>query len=184
MTTDMKGVLAIIDTTIGKEGGYSNHPSDRGGPTRWGITEAVARANGYVGSMIALPREIAVSIYLKRYWNGPRINLLGELDARIGEELFDTAVNMGPAWAGIFIQQALNGLNAQGKHYPDIPEDGDIGQRTRGALEAYLKRRGVEGVEVMLKALNVLQGKRYFDILARKANEDFLYGWIRTRIEL
>jgi lysozyme family protein len=28
------------------EGGYSDHPSDTGGKTQFGITEAVARANG------------------------------------------------------------------------------------------------------------------------------------------
>ena len=41
----------LIDGVIGREGGYSNHPADRGGPTRWGVTEAVARANGYRGDM-------------------------------------------------------------------------------------------------------------------------------------
>ena len=39
----------LIDGVIGREGGYSNHPADKGGPTRWGVTEAVARANGYRG---------------------------------------------------------------------------------------------------------------------------------------
>ena len=36
-------IESMIEATIGKEGGYSNHPADRGGPTRWGITERVAR---------------------------------------------------------------------------------------------------------------------------------------------
>jgi lysozyme family protein len=39
----------LIEEVIGREGGYSNHPADRGGATRWGITEAVARAHGYRG---------------------------------------------------------------------------------------------------------------------------------------
>ena len=34
----------LIDDVIAREGGYSDHPADRGGPTRWGITERVARA--------------------------------------------------------------------------------------------------------------------------------------------
>ena len=33
-----------IDELIEREGGYVCHPADRGGPTRFGITEAVARA--------------------------------------------------------------------------------------------------------------------------------------------
>ncbi len=39
-------VDSLIDEVIGREGGYSNHPADRGGPTRWGVTEKVARAHG------------------------------------------------------------------------------------------------------------------------------------------
>lgn len=35
----------------GKEGGYVDHPSDKGGPTRWGITQTTARAHGYTGDM-------------------------------------------------------------------------------------------------------------------------------------
>ena len=34
----------LIDELIDREGGYSDHPQDRGGATRWGVTEAVARA--------------------------------------------------------------------------------------------------------------------------------------------
>src|SRR3546814_3701756 len=41
------GIEGMIEATIGKEGGYSNHPADKGGPTMWGITERVARKNGY-----------------------------------------------------------------------------------------------------------------------------------------
>jgi lysozyme family protein len=41
----------LIDALIDREGGYVNHPADRGGPTRYGITEAVARAHGYAGAM-------------------------------------------------------------------------------------------------------------------------------------
>lgn len=181
----MDGILKIIDNTIGKEGGYSNHPSDRGGPTRWGVTQDTARRNGYHGDMKEYPREMAVAVYLKDYWTKPGISTLLAINPQIAEELFDTAVNMGTAWPGIFLQQALNGLNMQGKLYSDIVEDGDIGPATRNALTAYLRKRGSEGVEVMIKALNVLQGARYFAIsVARPRNEDFLYGWLRTRISL
>ncbi|MBZ7417096.1 glycosyl hydrolase 108 family protein, partial [Klebsiella michiganensis] len=29
----------IIEGILGKEGGYVNNPNDKGGPTRWGITQ-------------------------------------------------------------------------------------------------------------------------------------------------
>ncbi len=41
----------IFNAILGKEGGYVNHPDDKGGPTNWGITQATARAHGYVGDM-------------------------------------------------------------------------------------------------------------------------------------
>ena len=46
-------IAATIDALIEREGAYSDHPADRGGPTRWGITEQVARAYGYYGSTSA-----------------------------------------------------------------------------------------------------------------------------------
>lgn len=181
----MDGVLKIINDTIGKEGAYSNHPSDLGGPTRWGVTQTEARRNGYDGDMQVYPREMAVAVYLKNYWTAPKINTILSVNESIAEKLFDIGVNMGTSWAGLFLQQALNGLNGQGKLYADISEDGDIGGATRAALSAYLTKRGTDGVSVMLKALNVLQGARYFSITrARQQNEDFLYGWLRTRIGL
>ncbi|OCO16336.1 hypothetical protein AN684_0205915 [Klebsiella pneumoniae subsp. pneumoniae] len=39
----------IIEGILGKEGGYVNNPNDKGGPTRWGITQTTARAYGYKG---------------------------------------------------------------------------------------------------------------------------------------
>ena len=182
MSFDMKGVFHVIDNTIGVEGGYSNNPSDTGGPTRWGITQAVARSNGYDGDMKQYPREMAVAVYLKRYWEQPKINKVALISMPIAEELFDTAVNMGVAWPPLFLQQALNGFNDQGTHYADIAVDGDIGPATLTALTAFLAKRGQPGVAVMLKALNILQGARYFSITAlREKNEDFLYGWIANR---
>ena len=57
------GRRPLIDALIEREGGYVNHPADRGGPTCFGITEAVARAHGYRGAMRQLPRDEAVAIY-------------------------------------------------------------------------------------------------------------------------
>src|SRR5687768_3546522 len=88
-----------IDELIGSEGGYVNHPADRGGPTRFGITEAVARSHGYGGDMRSLPRADAVTIYRRLYWLRPGFDRVAERAPKVAAELFDTAVNMGPETA-------------------------------------------------------------------------------------
>lgn len=181
----MSTIYTLVDAVIGKEGGYVNHPSDRGGPTRWGVTQVEARHQGYADDMRNYPREMAVALYIRKYWSKPSFATVATVSWPIAAELFDTGINMGPAIAAGFLQKALNGLNSQGKHYGDIVEDADIGPATISALKAYLAKRGKGGEEVMLKALNVLQGARYFDItIARQKNEDFLYGWLANRVEI
>jgi lysozyme family protein len=67
----------------------------------------------------------------------------------------------------------------------DIKEDGDIGPGTVAALKAYLGRRGKQGEQVLLKALNCLQGARYIELArGRSANEAFLFGWLANRVVL
>jgi lysozyme family protein len=173
----------LIDEVIGREGGFSDHPADRGGPTRWGVTEAVARAHGWTGDMRRFPREEAVAIYRRLYWLRPGFDRIAEHAPAVAAELFDTGVNMGPPVAGEFLQRALNALNRGGADYRDMPVDGQIGARTVAALERYLARRGGQGEKVLLKALEALQGERYIRLAeTRPANEAFLYGWLAGRI--
>src|SRR3546814_10053392 len=68
----------LIDEVIGREGGYVNHPVDRGGPTRWGITGAAARAQGWCGDMRRFPRDEAVAIYRRLYWLRPGFDQVAE----------------------------------------------------------------------------------------------------------
>ena len=177
----------FFERLVEREGGYSDHASDAGGKTRWGVTEAVARAHGYDGDMAALPQAIAREIYDRRYWSGPGFDRLADISVRVAEEVFDTGVNMGPVVAAQFLQRALNKLNRRGRDYADIVEDGQAGPVTRSALAAYLKRNGGGAATIrMVKALNVLQGARYFDIAASAdhRNEDFMNGWLDHRVSL
>ena len=173
-----------IDTLIEREGGYVNHPADKGGPTCFGITEAVARAHGYRGAMRQLPRDEAVAIYRRLYWQRPRFGEVASRSARVAEELFDTGANMGPTVAATFLQRALTALNRNGKDYPDRVPDGQIGEVTLRALDSFLAVRGQRGGEtVLLRALEALQGERYLRLAERRpANEAFLYGWLANRI--
>jgi len=166
----------LIDTLIEREGGYANHPSDRGGPTKYGITEAVARAHGYSGAMRDLPRDEAAAIYKRLYWLRPRFDQVAKRSQAVAGELFDTGANMGPAVAATFLQRALSALNRDRKDYADLVPDGRIGAATLAALDTFLQLRGkATGENVLLRALDALQGERYIRLAERRpANEAFL----------
>jgi lysozyme family protein len=174
----------LIDALIDREGGYANHPADRGGPTKYGITEAVARAHGYRGAMRNLPRDEAAAIYKRLYWLRPKFDQVAKRSAAIAAELFDTGANMGPAVAATFLQRALSALNRDRKDYADLVPDGRIGAATLAALDTFIRLRGQQNAEtVLLRALDALQGERYLRLAERRpANEAFLYGWLANRI--
>lgn len=173
----------MIEETIGREGRYSNNPSDTGGPTMWGITEAVARRHGYQGDMRDLPRDRAVAIYRQEFAIDPGFAAVAEIDGNVGFELFDTGVNMGPGRPALWFQEWLNAFNDQARLYPDIAEDGKIGPATLATFRRYLVARGADASRVMVAALNCDQGERYKDLArARAANEDFVFGWLRARV--
>ena len=184
MTVADADIEALLDGLIEREGGYVHHPADRGGPTRFGITEGVARAHGYAGPIRALPLDEARAIYRRLYWLRPGFDRVAERSARIAAELFDTGVNMGPAVAATFLQRALTALNRGGSDYPDLVPDGRIGGVTLSALDRFLDVRGqASGEIVLLRALEALQGERYLRLAERRpANEAFLYGWLANRI--
>ena len=176
---------SMIDELVAREGGYVNHPADRGGPTRWGITQAVARAHGYGGDLRALPRDEAVAIYRRLYWQRPGFDRVADRAPGAAAELFDTGVNMGPETAIGFLQRALNALNRNGRDYADIAVDRRIGPATLAALAGFIKARGPSGEAVLIKALDALQGERYVQLAEqRPANEAFLYGWLAGRVGL
>jgi lysozyme family protein len=174
---------SLIDDVIGREGGFSNHPSDKGGPTRWGVTEAVARAHGFQGNMCEFPREDAISVYRRLYWMKPGFDRIAEKAPRVAAELFDTGVNMGPATAVGFLVRALNAMNRNGSDYSDVRSSPRIDDAIVAAVGAFMTKRGAGGELVLLKALESLQGERYLHLAeARPANEAFLYGWLANRI--
>lgn len=173
----------LIEAVIAREGGYSDHPADRGGKTRWGITDKVARLHGYDGPISALPRTRAVQIYRSDYWEAPKLPDIDALSTKIAEKLFDCGVNMGPRTAIRFLQRALNALNRQEQDYADLTKDGRIGPATLKALSSFLTRRGRVGEQILLRAIDALQATHYIHLSEqRPANEAFLYGWLSNRI--
>jgi lysozyme family protein len=179
----MEHIDDLIDDLIAREGDYVNHPADRGGPTRWGITEAVARRHGYHDKMTQLPRTEAAAIYKRIYWHAPGFADVAAIAPNLAAELFDTGVNMGTGTATGFLQRALNALNRNGRDYADIAVDRKMGAATLSALSAFFDTRGRAAENVLLKAMDALQGAHYVRLAeARPSQEAFLYGWLSNRI--
>lgn len=173
----------IINAIIGREGRFSNNPDDLGGPTIWGVTEKVAREYSYGGKMEEMPRDTAFNILYTKFMVRTGFDQVEMVSGIIAEELCDSAVNMGESIPGPWLQRCLNLLNNKATFYPDIAVDGKIGPATIASLKALIAKRGKDGVKVLWKMLNSLQGARYIDISEkREANETFTYGWFLNRV--
>lgn len=179
-------VNEIINGIIAREGGYVNHPDDKGGPTNYGITLKLYKkykSSATIQDLKNLTKSQAYNIYETEFYRNTNIDQLVQFSQRLTEEVLDTAVNMGPSTAIKFLQRSLNALNMKGQLYSDISADGGIGDNTIEALIGFFSHRGKEGELVLLKALNCLQAVRYIELAeANLANESFLYGWLNNRI--
>lgn len=175
-----KSIEQMIADLIAVEGGYSDHPADKGGPTMYGVTQAVARANGWQGQMRDMPKAIAENIYRKKYFVEPGFDSVYMLSPAIAEELFDTGVNMGTSIPGPWLQRLLNVFNDA---KTDLVVDGKIGPPTIVALRLFLNKRGSQGEKIMVRGLNCLQGCRYIELTESRAkNRAFIYGWLANRV--
>lgn len=169
--------------TVGHEGDFSDDPNDSGGATRFGITEAVARANGYVGPMQLLSFDLARQIAYAQYWKQNRLDDIAAISNPVAIELFDTGYNMGIATAAKFLQRCLNAFNREQKDYPDVTVDGVMGNMTIFALRKFFVVRRSDGEKVLLRALNGLQCAGYVELaLARQKDEKFVFGQILNRV--
>lgn len=171
--------LAMIASVIAVEGGYVNHPADPGGETHMGITKAVAVQNGYNGPMRTLPREVAESIYYKRYLVEPGYAALVPIDAAVTAELFDTTVNMGPARPSTWFQQSTNVLCGT-----KLVTDGRVGPGTIGAYRTCQGKLGASNLCVAtLVNLDRAQAAEYARLVRVNAKLKVFYkGWISHRI--
>lgn len=186
MTTKQKGgmtggvVALILASVFAAEGGYVDNPKDPGGKTNMGITENVARANGYEGNMRALPKELASSIYFKDYIQKPGYEPFLEIQPAIAEELVDTGVNTGPARPSRWLQISLNSLNRDGKDYPSLTVDGKVGTGTINAYKSLERVRGkIKACEMTLKLLDAHQAVYYVSLTNLKT---FTPGWVDNRV--
>ncbi len=91
------------------EGGYSHHPADPGGPTKYGITlvdyAAFKRRKVTAADVKAMPLADAKVIYRNKYWNTLRCS---ELPAGLDYAMFDYGVNSGVGRAARVLRRLLS----------------------------------------------------------------------------
>lgn len=165
MTENFQTAFANV---VGIEGRYSNNPADPGGETMYGVTIAVARANGYTGPMKDMPLETAQRIYRLCYWTP-----LGceSMTFRLAEFLFDMAVNSGVDAAAKALQKAVGVL-----------PDGIVGPKTLAALRnknpdeivrlAFVTRAKIFAHSPARDTFENGWFARLFDVTARYFNKD------------
>src|SRR5262245_44001463 len=94
------------------EGGYSNHPSDPGGPTNFGITihdyRKYIKPDATADDVRRMPVEQAKAIYKSKYWN---VLACDELPVGVDYAVFDYGVNSGTGRAAKVLKRVL-GLGA------------------------------------------------------------------------
>jgi len=174
----------IIAAVVTVEGGFVDNPNDPGGATNHGITEQVARDNGFVGRMQDLSQAEAINVYAQQYIERPGYAPLVEIDFWFAEEIIDAGVNAGPSRASRWAQESLNHYNRGGQDYRDIAEDGRFGTGSITAYRALQRKRGKKtACELMVKAVDAKQAQHYMRLAGSNSKfETFMPGWMRTRI--
>lgn len=155
---------AALRLVLANEGGYANHPADRGGPTNFGVTQTtydVYRAS--IGESRREVRDITQAevgdIYRRSYWERAHCD---DLPSPLDAVHFDAAVNHGPRVAVKLLQRALG-----------LADDGIFGPVTQAAAQH------ATSPSVLSRYL-AARLRLYADIVARDASQQvFLRGWLK-----
>lgn len=168
----MQSVKEMIDDILRREGGYVDHPADRGGPTKFGIT--LKTLSAFRGETVsasdvqALDEDTAREIYEQNYFYGPKIDQLPEL---IQPFIFDCAVNHGAVRAIKFVQKVCN----QEGYLPVLNEDGKMGAKTKATAQTAASEMG----DAFLRALLDERRRFYRAIVEHDPSQQvFLAGWM------
>jgi len=164
-------VERLINDIIRREGGFVDHPLDRGGPTNYGITLPTLSTYRHractVDDIRSITSPTAFSIYYILYYLRPNI---GALPVALQAIITDMAVNHGPKTAIILFQEVLK---AHGKHIGAV--DGLCGPLTCRAAECAYNDLGSELIDTLVR-----RRVSYYEQIVKHdyTQRVFLSGWI------
>ena len=155
----LKFVLAV-------EGGFSNHPNDRGGCTNFGIIQTEYDSwRMKNGCKVISVREISPdevkSIYRENYWNLIRAD---DIAAPMDLVLFDSAVQHGPRRVARWLQRVVGAA-----------QDGSIGDKTIATLDDFIN---TQGIRFAIDDFLAIREDFYHDIVLHDPSQvAFEKGW-------
>lgn len=168
----MADIDSMIDDILRREGGYVDHAADRGGATKYGVTQQTLAE--YLGRAVTkddvrnMDIELAREIYRKNYYYGPKIDRLPE---PIQPFIFDCSINHGPLRAIKFVQQVCNAAGIADL----IGVDGRMGPATERAAAETQDSLGPGFLNELIEE----RRRFYRDIVDRDPSQQvFLAGWM------
>jgi lysozyme family protein len=157
--------MAILDKNIIKiEGGLTNNPEDKGGLTKYGISQQQYPHLDIVN----LTEEQALEIYYTDYWNPYHLSSIR--NQAVADIIFYLIVNTDSRAAIKIVQRALVHVGMS------IVVDGIIGAKTIRALNSC-------DPNWLIDAIRVSECRYYLAIVdANKTQKIFFQGWIRRAL--
>lgn len=159
----MSNFNKAFEFVLGNEGGFTDHPADRGGATNWGIT--ISEYARYKGKEVStqdvknMTKEEAKEIYYLGYWKP--LSLDQVIHHRLAVLLFDQGVNRGISAAAKDIQKIVG-----------VVADGKVGPKT---IEAINKAGEITACFSLIKASQLA----YAGIVLKNQTQlVFLKGWL------
>jgi lysozyme family protein len=152
----------LIDDILRREGGFVDHPHDRGGPTKFGITlttlAAWRRRPVTVEDVRDLAPDEARGIYRSEYVEKPGFDRIS--DPRLRALVVDCGVNHGQVRATRWLQRAAG-----------VVADGKLGSVTLGAVNT--------GDALRLFLRVIAQRIRFYGEIVRNdpTQATFIAGW-------
>ncbi len=159
---------AALAFTLYWEGGYSNHPADRGGRTYRGITQGEYdrfRANyGLTPQNVSLISNAELIQIYQEYWDASGAS---GMHPTLAVVMFDTAVNFGKSGSIRFLQEALG-----------LPGTGVFDNVTLQSLKTNNNRN------TALKIINGRLQYRYKRVIQDPSQVVFYQGWLNRDYSL
>jgi lysozyme family protein len=177
MLSQFDKVEKAINTTIQLEGGFSNHPNDRGGVTKYGITltlyQKIVNPNATASDLQAISSNDARQFYKAQFFYKNKIEQLPE---GIWDIVFDMCVNHGPKNAFSIMQMCFRRLGQK------CSLDGATGPETIAAATT-LAGTTQASLNALRMALMAERIGFYAAIIQRKPDQKvFASGWMSRAV--